>query len=107
LERASRRRGLTLIGYVDTDYGRRPRADVEKDRGDVDVAVSGALRGIFFDQQPSGPDALDYFVALRRAVWARIPGAPLVVTNRGRLRRRVRFPARRRCRLHLREPGRL
>jgi hypothetical protein len=51
----ARRSKLTLIGYVTLGYARRPVADV---KADVDRWLSfyPEIGGIFFDEQPSGPE---------------------------------------------------
>jgi hypothetical protein len=79
LERA-RRRGVTVIGYVGTGYGGRPLGEV---KGDVDrwIDLYPGIQGIFFDQQASTPDHVDYYVTLYRHVKRR--GLSLVVTNPG------------------------
>ena len=43
--------GITLVGYVSTDYGKRPKADVKKDI-DTWIRLYPQIRGFFFDQQP-------------------------------------------------------
>ncbi|WP_236652438.1 spherulation-specific family 4 protein [Streptacidiphilus neutrinimicus] len=68
-----------VLGYVDTDYGRRPHAEV--------VAEIAAYRdwygvdGVFLDQTPDGSQALPHYVRL--AVAARSLGAAYVVLNPG------------------------
>ncbi len=59
LERA-RRSKLMMIGYVPLKYARRPVALV---KADVDGWLSlypGVLSGIFFDEQPSGPEGVAF-----------------------------------------------
>jgi hypothetical protein len=71
--------GVRVLGYVDTDYARRPHAAV----------VGDLLRhrdwygtdGTFFDQVSSGPDALAHY--RRLAVAARETGAESLVLNHG------------------------
>ena len=77
---------VTVIGYVNTDYARRPRADVEQDIARW-VRLYPQINGIFFDLQPSGPEHVGYYQALRRFVRARLPrrAAALVATNPGTL----------------------
>jgi hypothetical protein len=82
LERAARGK-VVLIGYVNTDYARRPRADVEQDIARW-VRLYPRIKGIFFDLQPSSAEHVGYYQALRRFVRARIPRA-LVATNPGTL----------------------
>jgi hypothetical protein len=59
LDRA-RKTKATLIGYVTTSYGKRPLAEV---KAEVDswMRLYPAIRGIFFDEQASGPELLDYY----------------------------------------------
>lgn len=73
--------GLTLVGYVTTSYGKRPAADV---KADVDRWVSfyPAVRGVFFDEQNSGADFVDYLANLYDYVHQK-DGLKLVVTNPG------------------------
>ncbi|MFF0743296.1 spherulation-specific family 4 protein [Streptomyces sp. NPDC004111] len=71
--------GVRVLGYVDTDYARRPHAAV----------VADLLRhrdwygtdGVFLDQVSSGPDALAHY--RRLAVAARETGARSLVLNHG------------------------
>jgi hypothetical protein len=62
-----RRSSPVLIGYVATSYARRPLAEV---KADVDrwIALYPGIEGIFFDQQASGADAIDYYAALYKYV---------------------------------------
>jgi hypothetical protein len=73
--------GVTLIGYVSTSYAKRPRADVE---ADVDrwVTFYPAIRGIFFDEQASGPEQVEYYAALSADTRRRIRNG-VVITNPG------------------------
>ena len=79
--KAKRSEKVTLIGYVSTSYGKRPPAEV---RADVDrwVQLYPGIRGIFFDEQASGADRVEYYAALYKYVRAR-PGLKLVVANPG------------------------
>jgi hypothetical protein len=72
---------ITLIGYVSTAYGKRPQAKVIDD---VErwLRFYPKIRGIFFDEQASGADQVDYYTALHAQVRKLLPGA-LVVTNPG------------------------
>ncbi|MYS09955.1 hypothetical protein GTW71_26785, partial [Streptomyces sp. SID6041] len=71
--------GVRLLGYADTDYGRRPHADV----------VTDLLRhrdwygtdGAFLDQVSTAPGALAHY--RRVAVAARSAGAVTLVLNHG------------------------
>jgi hypothetical protein len=77
------RRGVTVIGYVNTNYAHRPRPEVE---ADVDqwVRFYPEVRGIFFDAQASDAAQADYYAALREFVRKKNSGA-LVVSNPGTL----------------------
>ena len=57
------RRGVNVVGYVGTNYARRPLAEVE---ADVDrwVKFYPDITGIFFDAQASEPGQADYYVEL-------------------------------------------
>jgi tRNA A-37 threonylcarbamoyl transferase component Bud32 len=59
----ARDKGFTLIGYVSTKYAERPLAEV---KADVDRWVNHypGVQGIFFDEQASGADRVDYYAAL-------------------------------------------
>jgi len=72
---------LVLIGYVSTDYANRPIADV---KAEVDrwMKLYPNVKGIFFDQQASGADALDYYTELYKYVRMERK-LDLVVTNPG------------------------
>jgi hypothetical protein len=71
--------GVRLAGYVDSDYGRRPLADVAAE-------VRAYLRryqvsGLFLDQVSAGFDDLDLYA--QYVVTARSAGASFVVLNPG------------------------
>ena len=77
--RQLREKGVPLLGYVDTDYGRRQRRAVLRD-------VARHRRwygtdGVFFDQTPAGGALLPRYARLARA--ARLLGARTVVLNPG------------------------
>jgi Spherulation-specific family 4 len=73
--------GVTLVGYVSTDYGRRPQSEIKNDV-DAWVRFYPQIRGFFFDQQPSkSPDA-GRFAELRDYAKRKIHD-PLVITNPG------------------------
>ena len=75
--------GITLVGYVSTDYCRRPQAEIKNDV-DTWVHLYPQIRGFFFDQQPrDGRDAVR-FAELRDYVKGKIRD-PLVITNPGTL----------------------
>ncbi|MBT2366465.1 spherulation-specific family 4 protein [Streptomyces sp. ISL-10] len=74
-----REAGVRVVGYVDTDYGRRPHAAV---LGDLLAHRDWyAADGVFFDQVSSGPDTLPHYGRL--TVTARAAGATTVVLNHG------------------------
>lgn len=73
--------GVLVIGYVSTSYAKRPRADVEADVQRW-LEFYPSIGGIFFDEQTSGPEQVEYYVALRRFVREKRPKA-FVVTNPG------------------------
>jgi hypothetical protein len=77
----ARNHGVTLVGYVSTDYGKRPEAEI---RNDVDtwIRLYPQIRGFFFDQQPSGSRDTAHFAELRDFVKRKIPD-PLVINNPG------------------------
>jgi hypothetical protein len=75
--------GLKVIGYVNTDYGRRPRAKAEADVRRW-VTLYKKIQGIFFDLQPSSGKQVRYYLELRKVVQEQIPEG-LVVTNPGTL----------------------
>ncbi|MDQ1011249.1 hypothetical protein QFZ82_005734 [Streptomyces sp. V4I23] len=71
--------GVRVVGYVDTDYGRRPHAAVLADL--LRHRDWYATDGVFLDQVASGPEALPHYG--RIAVAARAAGATTVVLNHG------------------------
>ena len=80
--RASRR-GVTVIGYIGTNYAHRPRLEVE---ADVDrwTRFYPEIQGIFFDAQASDVGHVDDYAIFREFVRKKIHRA-LVVTNPGTL----------------------
>ena len=75
------KRGFTLIGYVSTQYGKRPAEQV---REEIDrwLRLYPGVQGVFFDEQASGIDRVDYYAALYD--YARKQrGLRLVVSNPG------------------------
>jgi hypothetical protein len=74
--RASRAR---LVGYVDTDYGRRSVEDVVADARSW--VLRYGVRGVFFDQVAGDFEHLEYYAAC--ALGARACGAQYVVLNPG------------------------
>lgn len=76
---ALRAAGVRILGYVDTDYGRRSAADVS---ADVDAWVARyTVHGIFLDQTASTLDLLDHYSDLALACRSR--GADFVALNPG------------------------
>jgi Spherulation-specific family 4 len=73
--------GITLVGYVSTNYGKRPKAEVRKDV-DAWVRFYPQIRGFFFDQQPREGREAAYFVELRDYAKQKLRD-PLVITNPG------------------------
>jgi hypothetical protein len=81
LQQAKKAKKLTLIGYITTSHGKRPLADVQ---ADVDqwLRLYPVIDGIFFDEQASGADHVDYQATLYQYVRTK-KGLKLVVTNPG------------------------
>jgi serine/threonine protein kinase len=77
----ARKAGVTVIGYVSTDYAKRPLAEAK-----ADVArwarFYPPVQGVFLDQQASGAEHVDYYASLYQHARQELPGA-LVVTNPG------------------------
>lgn len=73
--------GLIPIGYVTTSYSRRPIAEV---KADIDrwLRLYPAIRGIFLDEQPSGPEQVAYLAEVS-AYARRAKRLDLVVSNPG------------------------
>ena len=72
--------GITVLGYVATTYGARPKAAVQMEI-DSYKAWYPALRGIFFDEMSSTAGQESYYLAL--ANYARNAGCPVTVGNPG------------------------
>jgi serine/threonine protein kinase len=77
----ARKEGVTAIGYVSTNYAKRPLAQVQ---GDVDLwhQLYPDIQGIFFDQQSSAVDQVDYYVAAAHYA-RRKQERTLIVSNPG------------------------
>jgi hypothetical protein len=77
----ARGKGVTTLGYVRTDYGKRPLGEV---KAEVDrwVRFYPGIQGIFFDEQANAPDQVDYYAALYEHVRKGL-GLALVMTNPG------------------------
>jgi hypothetical protein len=69
-----------VAGYVDTDYGRRPRAAVEADLARYRRWYPPA-RSVFFDRVAAGPELVGHYAGLARI--ARAGGVDAVVFNHG------------------------
>ncbi len=80
LERAAKTK-ITLIGYVSTSYAKRPLADVKADI-DAWLRLYSGLQGVFFDEQASSAEHLDYYAALRDHARSKA-ALKLVVNNPG------------------------
>jgi len=61
-----RRSGARILGYVDSDYGRRPLAVVEQDLRTYRRFYE--IDGVFIDQMANTLGAVDYYRAIRRLV---------------------------------------
>jgi hypothetical protein len=80
LARAKEHKELTLLGYVSTAYAKRKLDDV---KADIDqwLKLYPGIHGVFFDEQASGADQVEYYAALRE--YAHGKNLKLVVTNPG------------------------
>ena len=77
----AKERGFLVIGYVSTQYGKRPADEI---REDVDrwVRLYPGVQGVFLDEQASAAEKVDYYAGLYE--YARKQrGLRLVVTNPG------------------------
>lgn len=77
----ARRSKLSLIGYVDLGYAKRPAQGVKADVDQWLALYPGVLDGIFFDQQPSGAEQVPFVAecfahARKRIKEARIVSNP-------------------------------
>lgn len=81
--RAAVRSGAKVIGYVNTDYGKRPASVVEEDIARW-VQFYPDLGGFFFDAQASQGSAshLEYYSKIREYARRQLP-SPLIVSNPG------------------------
>jgi Spherulation-specific family 4 len=55
-----------VLAYVDSDYGRRPLAAIEKDVGDYPKFYK--IDGFFIDQMANTPEAVDHYRSIRRLI---------------------------------------
>lgn len=79
----ARAAGITLVGYVGTQYGRKPLDQVRREC-EAYLTFYPDLRGFHFDEQSSRAEDVDYYAELYRYVHRRIPNG-LVLTNPGTL----------------------
>jgi hypothetical protein len=77
----ARKAGITLVGYIGTQYTRKPLDQVKREV-DTFLRFYPEIQGFHFDEQSSDAHGVDYYVELYRYVHRRIPGA-LVLTNPG------------------------
>jgi hypothetical protein len=75
------KRGITLLGYVSTDYGKRPQPPIKNDI-DTWIRFYPQIRGFFFDQQPRERQHAAQFTELRDYAKQKLRDA-LVITNPG------------------------
>ncbi len=73
--------GMTIVGYVSTDFGKRSQAEIKKDV-DTWVGFYPQIRGFFFDQQPRESQHVARFAELRDYVKHKLRD-PVVITNPG------------------------
>jgi len=71
--------GVQVAGYVDTNYARRPSAEVLRDL--ERYAAWYGVTGVFFDRVPTGPDDVAHYARLSHQ--ARELGARVVAFNHG------------------------
>ncbi len=79
----ARKAGITLVGYIGTQYGRKPLEQVRREM-ETYLSYYPDIRGFHFDEQSSRAADVDYYTELYRDVHRRIPDA-LVLTNPGTL----------------------
>jgi Spherulation-specific family 4 len=77
----AKKAGITLVGYIGTQYTRKPLAQV---KGEVETFLRfyPEIQGFHFDEQSSDARGVDYYAELYRYVHERIKEA-LVLTNPG------------------------
>jgi hypothetical protein len=73
--------GITLVGYVSTDYGKRAQLEIKNDV-DTWIRLYPQIRGFFFDQQPRERQHAVHFAELRDYVKRKLKD-PLLITNPG------------------------
>jgi Spherulation-specific family 4 len=79
----ARRAGVTLVGYIGTQYTRKPLQQVKREI-ETFLSFYPDIHGFHFDEQSSDARGVDYYAELYRYVHQRIPNA-MVVTNPGTL----------------------
>ena len=77
----ARKAGVTVVGYIATQYTRKPFDRVKREV-DTFLQFYPEIQGFHFDEQSSDARGVDYYAELYRYVHRRIPGA-LAVTNPG------------------------
>ena len=77
----SRKAGLTLVGYVSSQYSKKS-LDAVKAEVDDWVRLYPKIQGIHVDEQSSEEAKADYYAALYRYIRSKIPNA-LVLNNPG------------------------
>jgi hypothetical protein len=75
--------GVKVVGYVNTEYSRRPTAAVKKDI-DAWVEFYPQIAGLFLDQQSGEARHADYYAELRAYAKGKLHDT-LVITNPGSL----------------------
>ncbi len=77
----ARKAGITLVGYIGTQYTRKTLDQVKREV-DTFLTFYPDIQGFHFDEQSSDARGIEYYAELYRYVHRRIPGA-LVLTNPG------------------------
>jgi hypothetical protein len=81
--RSARRAGVTLIGYVFTDHGKKPLETATREVTAWKRLYGGLVSGIFLDAQAAGKESLPYYRALARHIRKEFAPAPLIIGNPG------------------------
>jgi Spherulation-specific family 4 len=100
LDRATTNKSLTLLGYIGTSYSKRPIAEVKADVARW-VQLYPQIQGVFFDEQASGADKVDYYAALHEYT-RKERKLQRVVTNPGMICAEVPGSTGDRCRVPVR-----
>ncbi len=79
----AKKSGVTLVGYVSTQYARKPLDRVKREIEDF-LRFYPDITGFHFDEQSPHAHDVPYYIDLYKYVHQRIPGS-LVVTNPGSL----------------------